>query len=165
MKLLSLFSMLCLLLSTNSFANANRVGDQISLRGNYAGGSLEINASYVSYQGSSMLQRSVTYLNGQNVGTEDSWLADEDILTPESAGLMVALCPNIGGVQEYLDLPVGRTLTCRLDTQSLSGVPYVFAKNLQSLGEMVWLAPFPVLGVAQIQVEGAYLQVQSYTWK
>jgi hypothetical protein len=165
MKLLSLFSILCLIFSTNSFANANRVGDQISLRGNFAGGSLEINGSYVSYQGSSMLQRTVTYLNGQNVGTEDSWLADEDILTPESAGLMVALCPNIGGVHEYLELPVGRTLTCRMDTQALTELPYIFAKNLQALGDKVWLAPFPVLGVAQIQVDGAYLQVQSYTWK
>lgn len=163
MKSLSIIATL-FLMSSSIFANASRVGDSITLRGSYAGGTLEINGRYVTFQGGTMLQRSETFLNGQNVGTEDEWLAEEDILTPESAGLMVAMCPAIGGTQEYLDLPVGRTLTCKLNTQSLRGLPYSFTKNLQTLGDMVWLAPFPVLGVAQIQVEGAYLQVQNYTW-
>lgn len=152
-------------LSSSLFASANRLGDSIGLSGTFGGGTLQISASYVSHSGSSMLQRTETLLNGQNIGTEDNWITDEDVLTPENAGLIVAMCASIGGVQEYLNLPVGRTLTCRLNTQSLSELPYVYTKNLEALGEMVWLAPFPVLGVAQIQLDGVYLQVQSYVWK
>lgn len=153
-----------LLFNSTLLADASRVGDSIFLSGNLAGQTLEMRGQYVTYQGSTMLQRTETTLNGQNIGTEDEWLADEDILTPEAAGLMVAMCPAMGGTQEYLDLPVGRTLTCRLNTQTLKELPYIYAKNLQALGDVVWLAPFPVLGVAQIQVEGAYLRVQSYRW-
>lgn len=164
MKLIS-FALLCLTQAFATYAGANRVGDTITLSGNFSGSTLEIVASYETYQNGSMLQRTVTKVNGMNAGTEDSWLAEEDILTPETAGLMVAMCPALGGDQVYLDLPVGRTLTCRLNTASLRELPYALAKSLQNLGEMVWLAPFPVLGVAQVQVEGAYLQVSSYTWK
>jgi hypothetical protein len=146
------------------YASSNRVGDSILLSGPFQGGTLAIEASYLSFDGASMLQRQNNYLNGALLSQEDSMVASEDLLTPESAGLIVAICPNIGGVHEYLDLPVGRTLTCKLESNNLQELPLIYSENLQNLGDVLWVGPFPVLGVAKVQIPGTVLTIQNYRW-
>lgn len=111
-----------------------------------------------------MLQRQTTLLNGSVMETEDTWVAAEDLLTPENAGMMVALCQNIGGTHEYLDLPVGRTLTCRLESSQLEELPLLYSLALKNMGDVLWVGPFPVLGVAQLETAGALLKVSDYRW-
>ncbi len=159
-----LLTLFMVVISGASAASANRVGDQILLSGPFQGGTLAINASYISFDGASMLQRQNTYLSGSLISQEDSLIASEDLLTPESAGLIVAMCPNIGGVYEYLDLPVGRTLTCKLESSNLDQLPLLYSDNLQNLGDVLWVGPFPVLGVAKIQIPGSVLTIESYRW-
>lgn len=146
------------------FSSNDRVGDNILLSGAYQGGTLRIEGSYLQFNGSAMMQRQSSYFNGQHMSQEDTWIASEDLITPETAGMMVALCPNLGGTHEYLDLPVGRTLTCRLESSSLDELPLLYSENFKNLGDVLWVGPFPVLGVAQIQIPGAMLKVQSYRW-
>ncbi len=159
-----IYLMLVLFIANSGFASTDRVGDSITIEGPFQGNRLNLEASYKSFSNGVMNQEDITSLGGSVISRESTAIASEDILTPETAGMMVAMCASIGGTHEYLNLPVGTTLTCRLNTQSLSNLPYVYSKNLELLGDVVWLGPFPVLGIAQIQLSGELLVIQNYRW-
>lgn len=125
---------------------------------------MDIYAEYTYFDGANMAQRQVTRIGGNTVSDETDLIGGEEIITPENAGLVVAMCDSVGGVHEYLNLPVGTTLTCRFNTQSLNRLPSIYSQNLEMMGDTVWVAAFPVLGVAQIQMEGGVLTVQNYHW-
>lgn len=146
------------------FASAARVGDSITIEGPFQGNQLKIVATYKSFSSGVMNQEQITTLGGSVISNEATQVAQEDILTPETAGLVVAMCESIGGQHVYLNLPVGNTLTCRINTQSLNGLPEIYAKNLELIGDVVWIGPFPVLGLAQIQLNGEIMVVTNYRW-
>lgn len=153
-----------LLLNISARADQSRVGDRISLAGTTNGVQIVINASYESYSPDRMQQRSQTFVNGSSISLEDSFLMDDEILTPEGTGLIVALCDQIGGVHEYLALPVGQTLTCKMAADALTRSPIPFHHELAKMGDFIWFGPFPVMGVAKISSQGTTLTVQDYHW-
>jgi hypothetical protein len=152
------------LLTLNVFANANRVGDSIRLEGVYEGYAAIFDMSYTYFDGTFMGQTTNVYIDGQLASQSTEELDSDSIVTLESAGLLVALCPQIGGVQEYLDLPVGRTLTCRITANKVSDSVFHMYKSLFAQAGTIWLGPFPVNGVAQMDLDGFVMRVTSYHW-
>lgn len=142
----------------------NRVGDSILLKGTYQGMPMELEAKYLRFEAGVMVQKQVTRLSGSVVNDEETPLPEDEVLTPENAGLIVAMCEAIGGVHETLNLPVGTTLTCRIDSQSLTDLPAPFSLNFENLGSTVWVGPFPVLGIAQFLLDGNLMVIQKYHW-
>ena len=160
----SLLFMCFSLMSLGSLASSGRVGDRITLSGDSNGVQVVINASYVSYAPDRMQQRSQTLVNGNTVGVEDTFLMDDEILTPEGTGLIVALCDQIGGTHEYLALTVGQTLTCKMAADALTHSPIPYHNELAKMGDFVWFGPFPVMGVAKLEAQGTTLTIQDYSW-
>lgn len=151
-------------MSANVSADQSRVGDSMQISGMYQGMPMVIEANYARFEAGVMVQRQVTYLNGGVIADEETPLPTDEVLTPENAGLIVAMCESIGGTHETLSLPVGTTLTCRIDSQALIDLPAPFSKNFENLGSTVWVGPFPVLGVAQFLLEGNLFVIQKYHW-
>lgn len=145
-------------------ASQDRVGDSILLKGMYQGMPMELEAKYLRFEAGVMVQKQVTKLNGAVINDEETPLPEDEVLTPENAGLIVAMCESIGGVHESLNLPVGTTLTCKIDSQSLINLPAPFSLNFESLGSTVWVGPFPVLGIAQFLLDGNLMVIQKYRW-
>lgn len=154
---------------------ASRVGDSITLKGSISGASYESTHRYTSFNGQSMQQSQDIFLNGNAMGSTVEEIAADDVMTPEKAGLVVALCPQIGGFFEEINLPVGRTATCRIDAAALQEASYqekFLGFNLENVVKMmdevnatqVWLGPFPVLGVAQMTLQSDLIQVTNYKW-
>lgn len=120
--------------------------------------------AYTSFDGSYMVQNTKFYSQGQLLSDTSESIDQESIITMENAGLMVAFCSSIGGVQEYLSLPVGRTLTCRVEANSVDSTIYNRYKDVFVGASTVWLGPFPVTGIAQMKVDGATFEVVNYHW-
>lgn len=172
MRVLSIFMFL---FSLSVSAQSERVGDFSVLEGTFQGGALSFTAEYVSSNGSGLIQRDSTVWNGQNLDTTDSYVANGDVMTPQTAGLLVALCPQIGGVLEELNLPVGRTATCRVSGESLES--FLSKKSIRGIdiretvkfvndvqADTIWLGPFPVLAVGQMTLQGSLLKLTNYNW-
>lgn len=111
-----------------------------------------------------MKQTQITFLGGTPVNSEDVYVDEQEVLTPEVAGLIVAMCDSLGGTQETLQLPVGTTLTCKIDSQSLHHIPGSLYRVLELLGNRVWIGPFPVLGIAQFEIDNDLIVIQKYHW-
>lgn len=173
--LVSLTMSLCV---SNVMASTSRVGDYVVITGNFQGGVLEIKGAYTNFTRNMMAQKTTTKLSGNVLSEEETFLQADDVLTPEEAALMVAMCPQIGGTHEYLDLAVGRTLTCRVqgaENLVFGKIPYIIEEQLLSslrtiqnqleyTSGNVWLGPFPIMGMARLELDGAYLEVTDYRW-
>ncbi len=152
------------LISIASEASANRVGDAIAYSGNFGGQSAELHMAYTSFDGSYMTQGTKMFLGGQLVSDTEEALEADSIVTMDTVGVMIAMCSQIGGVQEYLDLPVGKTLTCRVEASSVSAPIYEMYKDVFMDASTIWFGPFPVTGIAQMIFNGATFQVSGYHW-
>jgi len=153
--------------SLSTYASSQRVGDWIILEGSIQGMNSSLKGSYVSFNGSSMLQNTETTLNGSVINSESAYIASDEVITPEVAGLMVAMCADFGGVHEYLNLPVGKTLTCKLQGSNAHLIEEKFSLplgSLEALGEVLWIGPFPVLGLAKLESGGVTFTIANYHW-
>ena len=165
MKKISFLILFASLISFTISANTNRVGDSIEYTGNYGGQPARMTMSYISFDGNYMTQASQIYINGQMVSDSTEMIDADSIMTMETAAMMVAMCSQFGGVQEYLDLPVGKTLTCRVEASAATDDLYNFYKNVFADAGTIWLGPFPVTGIAQMTISGTLVQVSNYQWK
>lgn len=145
-------------------ASETRVGDSIYLEGKTQGQTLGLESRYVKFDSGLMKQTQITFLGGTPVNSEDVYVDEQEVLTPEVAGLIVAMCDSLGGTQETLQLPVGTTLTCKIDSQSLHQIPGSLYRVLELLGNRVWIGPFPVLGIAQFEIGNDLIVIQKYHW-
>ncbi len=172
MRYLSIF---LVFFSFQSIAQVDRVGDFSVLEGNWQGGRLSFTAQYTRMTASGLIQRDSTVFNGQNLDTSESLVPTSDVMTPQQAGLLVALCPQIGGTLEEIDLPVGTTATCRVSGEALdelssknsfNGINIEattkFLNDVQA--DTIWIGPFPVLAVAQMTLQGSLLKLTNYNW-
>ncbi len=147
------------------WASTGRVGDSISYASAPQSGlDMRIEMEYTSYAGLEMIRATRTWIMGNLVADITESIAPEDIMTMENAGLMVAMCPQIGGVYEYLDLPVGRTLTCKINASAVSAAIYDKYQDIFSEAGTIWLGPFPVSGIAQMDIGGTIVAVVNYHW-
>ncbi len=146
------------------WANAERVGDRISYQGNLYGQNVTMEMSYSDYNDPHLILNSKTYLDGVLSSDTSSPVEPEAVITMETAGLMVALCSQYGGVHEYLTLSVGKTLTCKISSESVSLPIYEMYKDAFNEAGILWLGPFPVSGIAQMDIGGNIIRVVNYHW-
>lgn len=156
--------LLILISSLNIFAAADRVGDRIVYTGSYNTQSMKMEMIYESFQDPDMIRRSRTFMDGNLVADETDHLAPSEVISMQSAGLMVALCTQNGGVQEYLNLPVGKTLTCKVNSSNVSTAIFDRYRMAFKIADTIWLGPFPVTGIAQMEVGGNTFSVVNYHW-
>lgn len=65
------------------------------------------------------LVRTTIAIDG-NPSRHEEWVPGGDILTSESAGLIVESCREQGGQMEILSVPAGKYNSCRIDSESRS---------------------------------------------
>ena len=157
-------ALLVALCSLSICAQANRVGDSVKFIGTMNAQPVELDMEYTAYDGQSMTQSTQLKMSGQIVSDNVESIAPEAIVTMETVGLMIAMCSQIGGVHEYLDLPVGKTLTCKVSADSVSTPVYNMYKSVFMDASTIWLGPFPVSGIAQMIFGGSMLRVSHYHW-
>ncbi|MBC97461.1 MAG: hypothetical protein CME63_06910 [Halobacteriovoraceae bacterium] len=145
-------------------ASSQRVGDLIEYSGRVNSQASSLKMRYTHYDQGSMTQLTQFFTEGQMVAEHTEVLDESSIITMETAGVMVGLCLQFGGVHEYLELPVGKTLTCRITAAAISTQVYEVYKEAFADAGTLWLGPFPVTGIAQMEVDGALYQVTKYHW-
>ena len=165
-KMTFLLSLMAMTLSVNIMASERRVGDSISYESTTVGGDVAIDVSYTNYNSEykEMEQTFFLKIKDEEIVSKSFYLDKNMVMTKSKAGLMVALCEKVGGTHEYLQLPVGKTLTCRMEVQDVPTEYYEQYKGLFDLSATVWLAPFPVTGVAQFKFAGQIIQAVDYSW-
>lgn len=145
--------------STLSFASTDRVGDFIHYAPTSDNLNAEMSMEYINFDGQDMYQRTQMINDSQVIVDEVTRVKKENIVTMQSVGLLIALCSQYGGTHEYLELPVGKTLTCKLETNKFKHI-----NKLNIKASTVWLGPFPITAIAQMKVEGQLFKVVNYHW-
>lgn len=145
-------------------AASNRVGDHIIYHGNFSGQTMRMEMSYISFQDPQMIRQSRTFIKGNLASDESELIAADEIITMEKAGLMVALCSQNGGIQEYVNLSVGKTLTCKVNSSNVSTEVFDRYRSAFKMADTIWLGPFPVTGIAQMEIGGNTFSVINYHW-